>query len=498
MRKQIKILNLIIFILCILFLFSCISPNRFNNKNSNNTELRNTENQNLSEFKEIPKLKWSFEVFFIEKSIEKEDVKIHSRLNNYPVFFQGMIIFSTSGKSKARGIKSYVYALEKDTGKEIWKFEVDGSISTDLLLHDGKIYFGNEIGSTKDYWKDYEFNLYVVDATTGKLVWKFLTRTPVSASPIIYKDTLYFGTTKYVSTNENDSFKDKEGYAFLYALNLYSGKEKWCLQIKKDIYNPLILSAGLIYFRSGSFLNPNCLYAVNARNGKIKWVYNAEKLIEFTGHLLMDEENLYSGSFGDSRGSVFAIDRRNGEVKWKRQVDDRCWLLHEIHNDILIVGTSECYLYGINKNNGEVKWKFRIEGGIESKRIGALDGNILYVGSYYYPYPPISENTKDKNWNIYAIDIQTGKEIWKYEVEGSVSSIPLIYGNILLFGNQNLEREYECNYLYALNKITGKVIWKKNIPNKDYVTSTFPIIIENNTLFFGTENGFLYALSEQG
>lgn len=486
--KKLNILNILI-ILIILFSLSCNTTN----KNLSSISNLNDKTVNIG-FEKLPEFKWSFEVFFIGKG----DNKIHSRLINYPIFFRDMVIFATSGESRSRGIKSHVYALNSNTGKEIWEYEVEGSVSTKLLFYNEKIYFGNTFGTTKDYWKDYEFNLYAVDAKTGKLALKFSTNIPVSASPIIYKDTLYFGTHthKYSRINENDSLKNDD-FAFLYALNPETMKIKWRQKVEGRIIDPIIAFNGFIYVRTGDFLRENFLYSLNAMNGKLKWIHEFKKVDELSGALLYDDSTLYTGSFGIPDGYLFAINMKDGKLKWSIKMRDDCWLLPEIYNDILIVGTSECYLYGINKGNGEVKWKFKIEGGIELERIGTLDGNILYVGSYYIPYPPISQSAKDKNWNIYAIDIKTGKEIWEYEVDGSVSSIPLIYGNIVLFGNENLEKEYKCNYLYALDKITGKVIWKWSIPNKDYITSIFPIIIRNNTLFFGTINGFLYALSEQ-
>ena len=35
-----------------------------------------------------------------------------------------------------------VICLDKETGKQIWKQPIEGSVATDMVLHDSKIYFG--------------------------------------------------------------------------------------------------------------------------------------------------------------------------------------------------------------------------------------------------------------------------------------------------------------------------------------------------------------------
>jgi outer membrane protein assembly factor BamB len=55
--------------------------------------------------------------------------------------------------------------------------------------------------------------------------------------------------------------------------------------------------------------------------------------------------------------------------------------------------------------------------------------------------------------NVYAVDRQSGKEIWKKNTHGPHTSSPLLISDRLIIGNRN-------GLLAALNPATGEVIWR--------------------------------------
>ncbi len=146
-----------------------------------------------------------------------------------------------------------LYALDGATGKEVWKFKVDGGVLSSPQLSEGVIYFGNDKG-----------HIFAVDAKSGKEIWKFSTKNEVYSSPAVSEDTVYFGSN----------------YGNFYAYNATTGKKKWQVKltdIDKKFRNRIrertaeevpVVSGGLIYYVTA---NNGKINALDTKTGKIKW-----------------------------------------------------------------------------------------------------------------------------------------------------------------------------------------------------------------------------------
>jgi outer membrane protein assembly factor BamB len=113
--------------------------------------------------------------------------------------------------------------------------------------------------------------------------------------------------------------------------------------------------------------------------------------------------------------------------------------------------------------------------------------------------------------NLYAIDVKTGKQCWKFKTGGAVNSSAAISGDILCFGSYD-------GFYYAVNAKNGKLVWKfktggeKKVgakglwtmkPLDEYMDDQYdfflssPVFndIKNNlTVYFGSSDGKIYAL----
>lgn len=69
-------------------------------------------------------------------------------------------------------------------GKLQWKFNTDGRIRCEFLLHNNTIYFGSE-----------DNHLYGLNKTTGKLVLKYNTDGNINGAPVIFDNRLFIGST---------------------------------------------------------------------------------------------------------------------------------------------------------------------------------------------------------------------------------------------------------------------------------------------------------------
>jgi outer membrane protein assembly factor BamB len=140
-----------------------------------------------------------------------------------------------------------------------------------------------------------------------------------------------------------------------------------------------------------------------------------------------------------------------------------------------------------------VKWKFHTDGKIFSSP--AITNGVAFIGS------------EDKN--LYAINIITGKPVWKFHTGGPVHSSPAVYNHTVYFNSND-------GFFYAVNAISGRLKWKFKTKGEkkvggvgiwdmkpanmymedqyDFFLSSAVINKKDNTLYFGSGDGNIYAL----
>lgn len=128
-------------------------------------------------------------------------------------------------------------------------------------------------------------------------------------------------------------------------------------------------------------------------------------------------------------------------------------------------------------DNSFINWSYTTNGKIFSHPI--IDDSTIYFGS--------SDNI------FYAVDIITGNRRWSYDTESPLRSKAIIYEEKIYFNNNNT--------IYALNKNSGKEIWRSNnfendrsetLDNWDYHSGA--PAINKSTIYFGLSNGILIGL----
>ena len=88
------------------------------------------------------------------------------------------------------------------------------------------------------------------NADTGKRIWRFNTA-PIESSPLLVKNTLYFG-----------AWDNK-----VYALNAKNGRKRWTFRADDQMNTSAAYWNNTIYMASYA----GSVYAINARTGKMRW-----------------------------------------------------------------------------------------------------------------------------------------------------------------------------------------------------------------------------------
>lgn len=117
----------------------------------------------------------------------------------------------------------FFYAVDKNTGKELW--HVDHNVSwviSSIAVKDTIAVTGTSDGRF----------VQAVNVNTGKEIWKFRTVSIVWSSPVIYNDKVYIGSQEGV----------------LYCLDLLTGKRITAFQAKGKIFTSPVIYDSLLFF----------------------------------------------------------------------------------------------------------------------------------------------------------------------------------------------------------------------------------------------------------
>ena len=142
-----------------------------------------------------------------------------------------------------------------------------------------------------------------------------------------------------------------------------------------------------------------------------------------------------------------------------------------IHGGMVIFGSMNHNLYALDIRTGKEVWKFRTE-----DRIG-LSSPILYkdsviIGSY--------------DFNVYSVDAKTGKMIWKFPTRGELASSGGISEGVYYFTGRDQN-------LYAIDCENGSLVWKFKTFESNVSVPTF----HKEFVLFGSSDRNLYCLNKK-
>lgn len=136
----------------------------------------------------------------------------------------------------------------------------------------------------------------------------------------------------------------------------------------------------------------------------------------------------------------------------------------------LCVSLKQNYILALDANSGRGVWKALLRDSLSSP---AIAGDSLYVLA--------TDN------NLYALDLRTGAEKWKYSAKDkwNTSSSPMIANGVVYFNSLS-------GNLYAVDILTKQAKWV--FKAKGLLTSP---AYDDDTIYVGSEKGVLYAVDAQ-
>jgi outer membrane protein assembly factor BamB len=134
---------------------------------------------------------------------------------------------------------------------------------------------------------------------------------------------------------------------------------------------------------------------------------------------------------------------------------------------IIAAGSQDGRMYGIDVNTGREIWRFKTGGPIDSSpAVGA--GAFFFGGG---------------DGSFYAVDAGNGDRRWRFEVGRAIRSSPAVFDNYVLFGCSD-------GNLYAVDINRGRLRWKYRSAGP---VESSPSVVDG-VVYFGSDDGAVHAL----
>lgn len=365
-----------------------------------------------------------------------------------------------------------VYSLDAETGCVYWSYQADAGVRTAISIGPVKGKGATKYGI---YFGDVRANVYMVDASTGKEIWKVKVEdhpvAKITGAPMLYEDRLYVP----VSSQEERS----AGWSTVYpcctfrgsvvALDAMTGKTVWKTYPVQDPAKPTTKTAGGVQ--------------EYGPNGGAVW--NTPTIDPKNHALYIGTGDAYTKPVSKNTDAIMALDLKTGKVIWSVQdTEEDAWLSGcggEIKSDnclppseigpdfdfgaspilktlpnghrILVAGQKSGMVWGHDPDrDGTVAWKAQLVKRLALGMItfgGASDDQNAYFGL--------------RSGGVAAVKLDTGEQKWFAPIppppgpgpKGENAAITAIPGAIFSGGWDGMLRAFSTE--------DGKLIWEYNM-----------------------------------
>ncbi|MHA2168215.1 MAG: beta-alanine-activating enzyme beta-propeller domain-containing protein, partial [Candidatus Hodarchaeales archaeon] len=296
------------------------------------------------------------------------------------------------------------------------------------VIADGKIYAttGQEMSYSAEQ-SNSEFAC--LDAFTGKLIWKL----PVEAFAPRESIAVAYGNLYLIPGDVTRSVDTESGEEYDTINQVWAiGTKPWSMYR----YDPVHSASG----QSGP------------TNLSLLWNFTTQGAVVSSPSLA--DGRVY---FGSQDKYVYSLNARTGKFLWKFQTNARIKSSPAVVDGKVFIGPDDGYIYCLDASNGQLIWSTYAGGPIPVTFAAAvvlrsspiIVDDRVYVGSL---------DTK-----VYSLDYETGEVIWTYQTDGYITSTPAIADDALYV----LSQEPDSGALYKLDKNTGNLVWRKEIPYQE-------------------------------
>ncbi|MHB8859031.1 MAG: outer membrane protein assembly factor BamB family protein [Thermoleophilia bacterium] len=322
-----------------------------------------------------------------------------------------------------------------------------------------------------------------------ELKWQFASQGSEVQSVVAAAGTVFFAG------------RGQDSGRILTALDSENGLVKWQLEVGGTgqlnpgyVTSAPAISGGVVYIGTGSTMETprfprtpdekpvmtdpdivNGLAAIDAASGKLRWIFGLPKQI-------VDSSPVVVGSnvfFGTSEGILYALDPATGNEKWRFSAGGWIHSSPAVDKDVIYFGCGDPLknqsipgqvsgVFAIDANSGAQIWSFSTKEPV--METPSVEGGTLYVPA---------------DGNMLAIDAANGQLKWSFKIESSVSSAA-VANDTVYFACRD---ENNFGAVIAVNATTGQEIWRSRMEELPGAPT-----LAGNMVYFGCGDGYFRAL----
>ncbi len=280
------------------------------------------------------------------------------------------------------------------------------------------------------------------------------------------------GSRVYITAAQGSFFSS--GGA-VYCIDANSRTDLWGYDTPVQIFSSPTVVGGRVYVGEGFHQDADCrLHCLDANNGGAIWTFKTASHVESTP--FVSQRKVYFGAGSDG---LYCVDALEGK---------EIWHYPSIHVDMspavwkgkvyFGTGYGEYRIYAVDANSGAEIWSKRVD--YPAWGSPSADGDTVFFGLGNGNFIESAEVPKGR---VTARNAQTGEQIWEYEAEDSVLTAIAYRNGSVYFGSRD-------GHVYALNAADGALGWKSNIGHS--VVSS-PAVTESS-VYVGADNGVIYKI----
>ncbi len=257
-----------------------------------------------------------------------------------------------------------------------------------------------------------------------------------------------------------------------------TGGALWTFQTGKGIFSsPVVASDGTVYIGSAD----RSFYAIGA-DGKLRWKLETGEIID-SAALLDDRGRVY---FGSGDGKLRARDARTGAEIWTLTADDprdNKAFINWFEGNVAIGPSGTLYVpndnfnvYAVDRDTGAVRWRFKMPDQTWSLPAVDVATEDLFIGNNNL-LPALGKNT-------FGLD-KAGQVSWAASTLGTIAASPMLTpdGKVVVGGFDG--------YVRAYSQKSGDMLWE--FPTRDHIYAS-PARLPDGTVVQASADGTIYAL----
>jgi outer membrane protein assembly factor BamB len=258
---------------------------------------------------------------------------------------------------------------------------------------------------------------YAINLKNGELIWSKNNSAPFNSQVKIFKDKFFV--------------IDFDNILRCYAIN--NGKEIWSFKSEKSFIKSQQKLSFIINDNNLVFINTlGDLSSIDIETGNLVWQTPTQSSAIYENYFSLKNSDLIAENktiyFSNNKNEFFAIDERNGVIKWKQNLNSN--LRPTFADGLVFTVTIEGYLAAIDSRNGNIVRMtnvLNIIKGYKKKNIKP-EGFIIANDKIY-----LSLN----NGRLVIIEILNGKPIDIKKIDNEKISRPYILNNNMFIVRDN-------------------------------------------------------------